>query len=1051
MQRSQQWKPHKTELKNRFVHSNNTPMRSLVLQCLLYICLSPTIVFSVPIVLGYHFIVQQTNTTSHTLACHLHGLEPTAANVRLPNSAWSAVHATAVVTTGLSLNYVGRKNCCACTLICEESTCMSLGYGCLNYQNLNGIAAHKALKDSGSSTARLVFSCTTTHTVSVPSSPTTAPSVLGMVVESGSSLTTPEAAIKTPGKTRVHIFGNNFGNDANLISVFLGSGGPTMAYQCTDVQVCHGICISCSGPSDCLSSNERCVGNTCLPKCSETPERECPCGLKCGMIVDATPMCVPPMGCQSWLLPSSTRPTASNQISCSLPPPEYTSIHLTLTPTRISNLLLNTPIQMSNVEVFSDDDPLFTFDTTEFQCSSTIRCNDYNTCTKDTCLNNGLCKYETYSHCSVGAALLNVPSITVAAKHYMMARRTINLGSIVLMDDKINAMLPGFDTNAIQSNAGSVDDTPAVLVDIGFPFVLFQQSARSKIYLNPNGIVQRELDTPCGSRFTSSLTQIEYKCTLLDNYVNMLLPLCSDFDPSSSLQSKIKYNEMTVDGVSSLAIFFIKIYPYASTSNAYSFGTTVQKDGTIRYHYIRTHFPINQGQSLQGIRGPSNSGLDWLVPGNSIHDGSEITYCRMPSVACLTPACGTSGTTVKFQFTEQIQCGGHLDTTKFKCRFGDTMTSATLVDPNTVACVVPALPGSMFASGSTTIGTVHVNLMHDDFESLSIMKLTTELGSFTFTYSNNCNGADQLDRCGGPGSSEMCTDCGACSTNPTVFKDCQGVCYGDFKTDCNGICAGTAVTDCKGVCGGTATAQECATVLSPSSSTTLKEANAPSDSNTLYPSPSQSVTNIKGRSSGAKSKTNNNETMHPHAQYGTEGLEIVLVVTVIGLSVLLLVVCTSVCGLRTSTTDGEDEDNYVFRTVVAGLRSNSQGGLSKKTLKFIPILTFSADSNIGEYGHGECAICLNDFEIEDRLRKLPCAHRFHVECVDPWFARHTSCPTCKADIREGLRGLVSADAGAVVPSVPTSQHHVNIELTEVTAGTETMANGGNEENRMTIL
>ena len=220
----------------------------------------------------------------------------------------------------------------------------------------------------------------------------------------------------------------------------------------------------------------------------------------------------------------------------------------------------------------------------------------------------------------------------------------------------------------------------------------------------------------------------------------------------------------------------------------------------------------------------------------------------------------------------------------------------------------------------------------------------------------------------------------------------------------------------------------------------------------MTPSPSQlNTNNIKGRSSGATSKTHNNETMHPHTQYGTEGLETVLVVTVIGLSVLLLVVCTSVCGLRTSATNGEDEDNYVVRTVVAGLRSNSQGGLSKKTLKFIPVLAFSADSNIGEYGHGECAICLNDFEIEDRLRKLPCAHRFHVECVDPWFARHTSCPTCKADIREGLLGLVSADAGAVVPSVPMSQHHVNIELTEVTvtvtAGTETMANGGNGDRR----
>jgi len=46
----------------------------------------------------------------------------------------------------------------------------------------------------------------------------------------------------------------------------------------------------------------------------------------------------------------------------------------------------------------------------------------------------------------------------------------------------------------------------------------------------------------------------------------------------------------------------------------------------------------------------------------------------------------------------------------------------------------------------------------------------------------------------------------------------------------------------------------------------------------------------------------------------------------------------------------------------------------------------------------DCAICLDELEEGDAVRKLTCDHLFHKECIDPWLLDHHNCPLCKDDI-----------------------------------------------------
>ncbi|XP_057348263.1 E3 ubiquitin-protein ligase ZNRF3 isoform X2 [Manis pentadactyla] len=61
----------------------------------------------------------------------------------------------------------------------------------------------------------------------------------------------------------------------------------------------------------------------------------------------------------------------------------------------------------------------------------------------------------------------------------------------------------------------------------------------------------------------------------------------------------------------------------------------------------------------------------------------------------------------------------------------------------------------------------------------------------------------------------------------------------------------------------------------------------------------------------------------------------------------------------------------------------------------------------------DCAICLEKYIDGEELRVIPCTHRFHRKCVDPWLLQHHTCPHCRHNIIEqkGNPSTVCMEAG----------------------------------------
>jgi len=97
-------------------------------------------------------------------------------------------------------------------------------------------------------------------------------------------------------------------------------------------------------------------------------------------------------------------------------------------------------------------------------------------------------------------------------------------------------------------------------------------------------------------------------------------------------------------------------------------------------------------------------------------------------------------------------------------------------------------------------------------------------------------------------------------------------------------------------------------------------------------------------------------------------------------------------------------------------------GATAAAIDKLETVSFTEENNEKQADDGEdtdngkcCAICLSDFEDGDKLRVMPCSHRFHKSCVDEWLRVNASCPSCRCDISGNQPSTESPQPAVAMP------------------------------------
>lgn len=79
-------------------------------------------------------------------------------------------------------------------------------------------------------------------------------------------------------------------------------------------------------------------------------------------------------------------------------------------------------------------------------------------------------------------------------------------------------------------------------------------------------------------------------------------------------------------------------------------------------------------------------------------------------------------------------------------------------------------------------------------------------------------------------------------------------------------------------------------------------------------------------------------------------------------------------------------------------------GVDQLLLSTLPVSEWEGGTGTGEEAE-ECQLCLGEYELGDRVMRLPCLHQAHEECLGTWLAKSMQCPVCKIDVQECLSSL----------------------------------------------
>nr|ACF79308.1 unknown [Zea mays] len=96
--------------------------------------------------------------------------------------------------------------------------------------------------------------------------------------------------------------------------------------------------------------------------------------------------------------------------------------------------------------------------------------------------------------------------------------------------------------------------------------------------------------------------------------------------------------------------------------------------------------------------------------------------------------------------------------------------------------------------------------------------------------------------------------------------------------------------------------------------------------------------------------------------------------------------------------DEEEEEAAAYEVLVAGgegLLLKTKPPAARSAVEALPSAVVAA----GQEGQGdECAVCKDGVAVGQRVKRLPCSHRYHDGCIVPWLQVRNSCPLCRFEL-----------------------------------------------------
>ncbi|PWA39493.1 zinc finger, RING/FYVE/PHD-type [Artemisia annua] len=165
-----------------------------------------------------------------------------------------------------------------------------------------------------------------------------------------------------------------------------------------------------------------------------------------------------------------------------------------------------------------------------------------------------------------------------------------------------------------------------------------------------------------------------------------------------------------------------------------------------------------------------------------------------------------------------------------------------------------------------------------------------------------------------------------------------------------------------------------------------------------------------------------------------------LVVVVGALSIVFSLTFITLIYIKCCHTPSSDDHHEIFGNI--STRKSRCSGLDKTIIELLPSFKFST---LKGWKNGlECSVCLSAFEDVEVLRLLPkCKHAFHIDCIDQWLEKHSTCPLCRVKVIEddialftnssSLRFNVSepSSLGLFIEREGSSRFGTNIEKDEI--------------------